>query len=154
LNNPCFAKAAAVILSNNELWNIRCGDCQEACDMPEFIVTNSALKAAFQWQYDALKRFVENSTVPLPNDWNSTWKSHIHDNYVGVHIVWQTPIIEESTESPTMSVGDVLGNIGGQTGLWIGISFLSIMELIEMLLRLLYHEYQCIKNRCFPEKRT
>ncbi|CAF4410788.1 unnamed protein product, partial [Adineta steineri] len=28
-------------------------------------------------------------------------------------------------------------NVGGQTGLWIGISFLSLMELAEMIYRLI-----------------
>ncbi|CAF4945099.1 unnamed protein product, partial [Rotaria sp. Silwood1] len=39
-----------------------------------------------------------------------------------------------------------LSNVGGQTGLWIGISFLSVMEFIEMLYRILRYEFHIIRR--------
>ena len=38
-------------------------------------------------------------------------------------------------------------NVVGQTGLWIGISFVSVMEVVEMLYRLLRHECHVLKRR-------
>jgi hypothetical protein len=45
-----------------------------------------------------------------------------------------------------MTAVDVLSNVGGQTGLWIGVSFLSIMELAEMLYRLVRYQYHAIRR--------
>jgi hypothetical protein len=45
-----------------------------------------------------------------------------------------------------MTSVDVLSNVGGQTGLWIGVSFLSIMELAEMLYRLIRYQYYVIRK--------
>ncbi|CAF4364384.1 unnamed protein product, partial [Rotaria sordida] len=42
---------------------------------------------------------------------------------------------------------DVLSNVGGHTGLWIGVSFLSIMEFVEMIYRLTRYHYYVIKER-------
>jgi hypothetical protein len=41
---------------------------------------------------------------------------------------------------------DLLSNVGGQTGLWIGVSFLALMELVEMLYRLVRFEFHVIKQ--------
>ena len=50
-------------------------------------------------------------------------------------------MIENLTQQPSMTAVDVISNVGGQTGLWIGISFLSIMEIVEMLFRLGRHQW-------------
>jgi hypothetical protein len=39
-------------------------------------------------------------------------------------------------EVPAMTLNDLLGNLGGQLGLFIGISFLSLVELIELIVTL------------------
>lgn len=37
------------------------------------------------------------------------------------------------TESPSMTTSQLLGNIGGQMGLFLGISVISLMEIGELL---------------------
>jgi acid-sensing ion channel 2 len=39
-------------------------------------------------------------------------------------------------EVPAMTLNDLFGNLGGQLGLFIGISFLSLVELIELIVTL------------------
>ena len=43
----------------------------------------------------------------------------------------ETANVEKYTETASISGVDVLSNVGGQTGLWIGLSFLSLMEMIK-----------------------
>jgi hypothetical protein len=55
-------------------------------------------------------------------------------------------------EVPAMTLNDLLGNLGGQLGLFIGISFLSLVELIELIVTLSLTVYyqrkgKIIKNR-------
>jgi len=90
---------------------------------------------------DEIKAFLEDSSVPLPSDWPTTWRTSIQGNYLPVSVVRETIVIENYTQTAQLGLVDVLSNIRGQTGLWIGISFLSLMEFIEMLYRLI--RYQC-----------
>ena len=54
---------------------------------------------------------------------------------------------QQATTSPV----DVISDVGGQTGLWIGISFLSLFEVVEMLYRLI--RYECFLARRFIQRR-
>lgn len=97
---------------------------------------------------DDIKKFVENSQIPLPIDWLQNWRSHIDSSYLSVELVHESTVVENYTQTATMTAVDVLSNVGGQTGLWIGVSFLSIMELAEMFYRLIRYQYYGIrKNR-------
>lgn len=113
--------------------------------MTEFTLKRSSLSAPVEWQMPLIKRFVERSNVTLPSNWSTKWREQIRENYLGVTFVRETHIVEKITQSAKMSPVDVLSNIGGQTGLWIGISLLSIMELIEMLYRLIRHQCHVLR---------
>jgi len=90
---------------------------------------------------DGIKAFVENSLVPLPSDWPTTWRTSIQGNYPVVSVVRETNVIENYAQPAQLSLVDVLSNIRGQTGLCIGINFLPLLEFVEMLYRLI--RYQC-----------
>ena len=79
---------------------------------------------------------------------------YIHKNYLSLTVVRETTIVENSTQKAQLGIVDILSNIGGQTGLWIGISFLSIMEFIEMLYRLIRHQCHSIRLRLQRKKQT
>lgn len=131
------------LLDSPDLVDTYCSDCTTQCSVVDFIIQTSSLTAPVYWQKNSIKRFVENSTIPLPNDWSTAWTTYVETNYLSVSIVRESAIVENNTQTVTIGLVDVLSNIGGHTGLWIGISFLSIMEIIEMLYRLL--RYQCQK---------
>lgn len=92
-----------------------------------------------------IKAFVENSPIPLPSDWSTAWRTYIQVNYLALSVVRETNVIENYTQTAQFGLVDVLSNIGGQTGLWIGISFLSLVEFIEMLYRLIRYQYHLIR---------
>jgi hypothetical protein len=105
------------------------------------MIEASSLAAPKDWQKNDIKIFVENSTVPLPPDWATAWDTYVTASHLSISVVRLSGMVETSIQTSAVGLVDVLSNIGGQTGLWIGISFLSIMEVIEMLYRLL--RYQC-----------
>ena len=92
-----------------------------------------------------IKRFVENTEIPLPTDWSTQWRSHLESSYLAVELIHESSIVENYTQTATLSPVDVLSNVGGQTGLWIGVSFLSIMEFAEMIYRLIEHQCRLIR---------
>ncbi|CAF4979127.1 unnamed protein product [Rotaria sp. Silwood1] len=146
VTNPCYSQAVNVLLNSIPIMDKYCTDCSQQCLIINFNIQTSSLKTPLKWQLDGIKAFVENSSIPLPTNWSTTWRKHIYNNYLSLSVVRETSIVEINTQSSVLGLVDIVSNIGGQTGLWIGISFLSIMELIEMLYRLIRHEYHIIRE--------
>ncbi|CAF4076295.1 unnamed protein product [Adineta steineri] len=140
-NDTCFIGAVNTLLNSFDLQNIYCFDCLQQCTLKNFFIQTSSLAAVFEWEMHGIKAFVENSSIPLPSDWSAAWRTYVQDSYLVLRVVRETNLIENYTQKAQLSVVDVLSDIGGQTGLWIGISFLSLMEFIEMIYRLI--RYQC-----------
>jgi hypothetical protein len=63
--------------------------------------------------------------------------TEIRANYISLEVVCETTRTEIYSQQASVSAVDLLSNIGGQTGLWIGMSFLSLLEFVEMVYRLL-----------------
>jgi hypothetical protein len=132
--------------STASLWNQFCSDCKQACRNVDFTVTPSSVSAPSTTSAMATKMIVQSLPVPLPADWSTNWQSEVNNNYVAIDIVCESTQVENYTQDAAISPVDLLSNVGGQSGLWIGISFLSIMEFIEMLYRLFRYEYHGIKQ--------
>ncbi|CAF1499272.1 unnamed protein product [Rotaria sordida] len=151
INNPCYTDAAAELMSTRSIWTTYCSDCIQECSTSDFMIKSSSLLAPPQFLMNDIKRFVESSKIPLPSNWSTSWVSEIQYNYVSLEVAYETSRTEIYTEEATLSPVGVLSNVGGQTGLWIGISFLSLMEIAEMIYRLI--RYQCHKLRKTLRKR-
>ena len=133
----CYIRAFDKLLNSADLKEKYCSDCSQQCSIVDFILQTSSLSTPMEWQLAGIKQFVENSTIPLPSDWSTAWHTYIQTSYLAISVVRQTNIVENYTQSPQLDHVDVISNIGGQTGLWIGMSFLSLMELIEMIYRVI-----------------
>jgi hypothetical protein len=127
--------------------NNYCPDCSQECLITNFNVQTSSLLTPAEWQIQDIKLFVENASIALSVNWSSTWYEQIHLNYLAINVVRETSIVQNNTQSATINIVDLLSNIGGNSGLWIGISFLSIMEIIEVLYWLIRRECHEIRRR-------
>ena len=145
--DTCYINATDQITNTDSIWNQYCSNCSEACSTVDFTITPSAVSApTIQYVY-IYKSAVENSGIPLPTDWNDTWQTEIVNNYISVQVVCESTRVETYTEDPSISSVDLISNIGGNTGLWIGISFLSLMELVEMFYRLVRYHCSILRRR-------
>ena len=140
-NDTCPLWAGSRLSENESILTEFCSDCKEACSSVDFVVTPSSVVAPSSLVANITREFVERQGVPLPVNWTTNWRAEVRNNYVGLDVVCQSRLVENYTTEPSMSAIDVISNVGGQTGLWIGISFLSVMELIEMLYRLVRHQF-------------
>ncbi|CAF1425466.1 unnamed protein product [Rotaria sordida] len=118
-----------------------CSNCQQECSTNDYPVKTSSASAPPDWLIDQIKVFVGNSLITLPSDWSTSWRTHIQNSYVAIDVVRESMLVEKYTQQATMSGVDLLSNVGGQTGLWIGISFLSLVEVAEMIYRLIRYQY-------------
>lgn len=139
-SNSCYSEAAIRLSDTKSLWDQFCSHCTEECSTIDFRVTPSSVPAPSPFSAQLTKAFVESTLVPLPSNWTTNWMTEIQNNYVSLDIVCESTQIENYTQDASISSVDVLSNVGGHTGLWIGISFLSLMEFVEMLYRLMRHE--------------
>lgn len=57
----------------------------------------------------------------------------IESSFVAVYVVFSGIVVEEITEKPTIEFVDLLSNIGGNLGLFIGPSVLTFTELFDIL---------------------
>lgn len=147
VKNPCQYSATTNISTDESLWNAYCSHCQQECTVIEYKVTPSSVSAPSFDVANTTKAFVESTGVRLPQNWSTNWLTEVQNNYVGLDIVCESILVENYTQEASVTAVDVLSNVGGHTGLWIGISFLSVMELVEMLYRLLRHEYRVVLRR-------
>ncbi len=145
--NLCYYEAAKEFLTTPSTVYSFCEGCPEECSTVDFTVRLSSLSAPASYLMPGIKQFVESSSIPLPANWSTTWSSEIQANYVGLEVVCENTRVTNYTRQATLTPAVVLSNVGGQTGLWMGISFLSLMEIVEMLYRLIRSQYHRIRGK-------
>ena len=139
-SNHCYVSAIYTFLSSSSHIEQYCHSCSQQCLTTDFIIQKSFLNIGLDWQMANIKRFVENSNITLPANWSTTWQEHIQQNYLALNVILETDIVERNIQTAMLTMVNAISNVGGQTGLWIGISFLSVIELIEMTCRLVRYE--------------
>ena len=145
-SDECYQAANLEFLNSSSVRDESCSDCKQACASIDFSLTPSSVLAPNFLLASSIKNLVEEQGFPLPDNWTTDWETEVKNNYVGLEVVCQSPLVENITQHPLIRVVDVLSSVGGQAGLWIGISFLSIVELIEMLYHLVRHQFHTIST--------
>ncbi|KAK6979016.1 FMRFamide-activated amiloride-sensitive sodium channel [Biomphalaria glabrata] len=69
----------------------------------------------------------------------------LRENFVGMKIFFETFYVESHKVEPVMSITDFLCNLGGCIGLWIGVSILSLFEVLQLVSELMLAICQRVK---------
>ncbi|KAK6180811.1 hypothetical protein SNE40_008796 [Patella caerulea] len=77
----------------------------------------------------------------------------IRQNLLRVNIYLEDLSVVEFRQMPAYDMADLFADIGGTMGLWMGISVLTIMELVELIIRLIMLLFYT-ETRQMPEKTT
>ena len=93
-----------------------CFDCPEECDSIQYEITHSFTKFLTQ---------------------NEIFKNQQIENFVYFTVYYESLQYTVIDQIAQMNVFDLISNIGGNLGLFIGISFLSFAELIELLVEII-----------------
>ena len=97
------------------------GDCDLQCELPPCTETVYSTSASSQ------------RVVPQPNE---TADEVSLEDYIEININYDAMRQTLVTESRAQTSASLLGNIGGQMGLFMGISFLSLIEVFGELVSL------------------
>ena len=152
LTDACSKEIIARFRSNQRLWYQFCPECRDECVSVRFTTKLSSVTASTDSLKGDIKRFVESSGVPLPTNWSSNWPAEIQRNFLELTVQCESLIVEHYNQTASITLVALLSNIGGQTGLWIGISFLSLMEVIEVACRLIRYQYQVLQRPIHEQK--
>lgn len=60
------------------------------------------------------------------------------DSVLAVKVFYSTGSYTKITEKPALELKDLIPNVGGTLGLFLGIGVLSFVEIIEILIEILY----------------
>lgn len=143
ITDPCYTYEADRVMKTPSLYRGYCPSCLTECSVVTLNVVATFISAPPSWLLPSVKDFVEKSAIPLPSDWNTSWSTRIPLDYVAIDLVREKNYVENYTDEASISGLNLLSNIGGHTGLWIGMSFLSLLEVIEMVYRLI--RAQCLR---------
>ncbi|CAF0949730.1 unnamed protein product [Adineta steineri] len=133
ISDSCYSNAADRFQGSLSISNDYAANCGLECNTNEYVLQLSSGLAPSLWYMNSIKEFVESSSIPLPLNC--------------LDIVCGSTLVQSYTQQATLQSVDLISNIGGQTGLWIGISFLSLMEFAEMIFRLIRRQVYLIKDK-------
>ncbi|XP_061184361.1 acid-sensing ion channel 1B-like [Saccostrea echinata] len=102
--------------------------CQRPCYKHEYktSISYARFMSDFMYQY-----FVGRGILLSP--------SYAKDNYIELKIYYDSLIETVVTEVPEFNIFEMLSNIGGLMGIFLGASLLSVVELVEFFLLILSH---------------
>jgi len=134
-----------IIHFNNEIFNkenfilSNCiPHCPLECKSIQLTTTVSLTKYPSDNYFDILKNNQQlQETVFKSSNW-----SYIRKSILKVKINFETLSYSYIRENAVMSVVDLLASIGGQMGLFLGISVLSFIEIFEIIFELLFIFYK------------
>ena len=69
---------------------------------------------------------------------------NVMNDFVRINVYVADNEVVKTEESPQISVTQLLSNIGGQLGMWIGVSVITISEVVEVLLAMMK---ECLRKR-------
>lgn len=108
--------------------------CPLECTQVEYELEHSS--SAFPSRQYAQEIMSDAQVRQLMEDVPVTYEN-VRDSLVSLLIAYEDIEYTMISEQPTLTIIDVIANVGGTLGLFIGISLLSVFELAEILIKIL-----------------
>ncbi|CAF4799737.1 unnamed protein product, partial [Rotaria magnacalcarata] len=133
----CALEARQGLAVNEGLMAVWCSRCVPQCVHTHFSIDVSALPApnAKQKEYWSKRLLKNDLNISLPNDFAANHNKYIDSNYLRVTVTCGSAYVTVYKQKAKITLIDTFSAVGGQTGLWIGLSALSVMEFFELIYR-------------------
>lgn len=110
--------------------------------------TNEYARVLLEWVCDRDFETCEN----LRRDLDELWT--INNNFLKLNIYYEDLNFENITETAEIELQQFLSDVGGAIGLWIGLSILSLCEVIQLFVELCYYGvYKTTQERQYKKSR-
>jgi hypothetical protein len=110
--------------------------CPLECDSIEYDLLISSASSLSKQAYQLYQPIIDNSTSRF-DEFNLTYEE-IKERLLILNIYYSKLSYIKISESPKTSIIDLLSNLGGTLGLYVGISFLSLIEIVEIMLEIIF----------------
>ena len=118
-----------------DFYSICLSECPIECETNYFNIHEHFAKyPSFSYAEHLLSRDDVKTKFP----YSSPTMSQLSDSILSVNIYYDSPIYQRITETAETSSLTLISNIGGNLGLFIGISLLSFVEIIEIGLEVVF----------------
>ena len=103
--------------------------CVSPCPIPCSFITYSTKASSASYPNEYYKSLLMTTSKVIASNISS---SDLDKSFLKVNIFYESMSFTQTTENPALTFMTFLSNIGGIFGLFIGISILSFVELIEL----------------------
>ena len=87
---------------------------------------------AFGYVVDVPKSYYNMKTI---DELNAKW---VKDSFYRVNIYFRQSSVEQNSQVPNFSFADLCSSIGGILGLWMGVSVMTIIEIVSYIIKSIY----------------
>jgi hypothetical protein len=101
--------------------------CPLECESVMYDLVKSSSNYPTEYWFEIFKDLFPNTSY-----------SSAKERVLGLNIFYSQMSYTRISESPKISSFDLMSNMGGTLGLYIGISFLSFIEIVEMILEVIF----------------
>ncbi|CAF1034191.1 unnamed protein product [Didymodactylos carnosus] len=128
---------------SNATQQVKCQHCVQPCTVIQYLVhlTSARFPSSkyLQTAKSNVERVFKQHNITLDPNWSSEWKQIIEQNYVQVEVALEMYNVETIQQDVSQSWQQLVADYGGLCGLFIGVSLLSLVELLELIYRLTKH---------------
>ncbi|XP_059096686.1 acid-sensing ion channel 4-A-like [Tigriopus californicus] len=89
---------------------------------------------------------IEAQTNVTVKDEYDTIRDYVEGNFLKLEVYFANKYIRRTIETQEFPLSAILSSIGGAISLWVGASFITLFELVELGLRLLFNCYFVTKE--------
>lgn len=112
------------VFSKKNIYDMCSNYCPMECDYLDYNIISS------------IYNLPKNGKTNKYSSFNSY--EEIQKSYFAFYVYYENLAYKVIKESPKMEIADFVSNIGGTCGLFIGMSFLSFLEILEFLIEVVY----------------
>ena len=146
-DSSCFQYSWSLFIRQKDFVEKNClPSCPLECNQTNFKTQLTSLRLT-SWKYylNLIQRYL--SSLFILTDLNS---ENSLESFVSLNIYYDSLSYMLTTEAPQTDWISLLGNIGGNLGLLLGVSFFSLCELVEVMIEIYF-----IKTRTnFNDQKT
>jgi len=137
--NHCDSETTNLIYSNEDSFDINSNClslCPLECYQTEYKTSYSSSRLNSNDFYVDLIKNKSNLTMDFID--RTLDEANVRDSIVAVYIYYTSLSYTQTTETPQMDIVSLLSSIGGNLGLFLELSLLSLCEIIQVVIEIFY----------------
>jgi len=120
---------------NDTLLDKKYPDCLQECDSMNYDISTSVSKFPSKLYYANILK--NNEKLKTLFNGNFTYEQ-LSERFLEICVYFENLEYTEITQQIETTLVDLISNIGGILGLFLGMSFLSFFEFIEIIVEIIY----------------